>query len=145
MSALGGRHLFTVDAKEPLPRERLKLGLQLAVRRVDEPGGELIRLPLRAPPVAVFQRPAQPATVLAPLYLEETHTVVTCCNSWCYICGGDSFECVWNGSRHTVDWHIKNGTGTRDPRRCLRIYYFWDDDARSVVVASMPAHRRTAR
>ena len=60
-------------------------------------------------------------------------------------CGGDSFECVWNGSRRTVDWHIKNGTGTRDPRRCLRIYYFWDDDTRSVVVASMPAHRRTAR
>lgn len=60
-------------------------------------------------------------------------------------CGGDSFECVWNGNRHTVDWHIKNGTGTRDPRRCLRIYYFWDDDTRSVVVASMPAHRRTAR
>ena len=60
-------------------------------------------------------------------------------------CGGDSFECVWNGGRRTVDWHIKNGTGTRDPRRCLRIYYFWDDDTRSVVVASMPAHRRTAR
>ena len=60
-------------------------------------------------------------------------------------CGGDSFECVWNGSRHTVDWHIKNGTGTRDPRRCLRIYYFWDDDDRTVVVASMPSHRRTAR
>ena len=59
--------------------------------------------------------------------------------------GGDSFECVWNGSRHTVDWHIKNGTGTRDPRRCLRIYYFWDDDGRTVVVASMPSHRRTAR
>ena len=60
-------------------------------------------------------------------------------------CGGDSFECVWNGSRHTVDWHIKNGTGTRDPRRCLRIYYFWDDDGHTVVVASMPSHRKTAR
>ncbi len=60
-------------------------------------------------------------------------------------CGGDSFECTWNGSRHTVDWHIKNGTGTRDPRRCLRIYYFWDDDSRSVVVASMPSHRRNTR
>ena len=60
-------------------------------------------------------------------------------------CGGDSFECVWNGSRRSVDWHIKNGTGTRDPRRCLRIYYFWDDDTRSVVVALMPAHRKTAR
>ena len=60
-------------------------------------------------------------------------------------CGGDAFECTWNGNRHMVDWHIKNGTGTRDPRRCLRIYYFWDDDTRSVVVASMPSHRRNAR
>ena len=34
-------------------------------------------------------------------------------------CGGDSFDCTWNGRRHTVDWHIKNGTNTRDPRRCL--------------------------
>ena len=58
--------------------------------------------------------------------------------------GGDSFECTWDGRRHTVDWHIKRGANTRDPRRCLRIYYFWDDDTRRVVVASMPAHRRNA-
>ena len=59
-------------------------------------------------------------------------------------CGNDSFHCTWNGNKCTVDWHIKNGAGTRDPRRCLRIYYFWDEDSRKVVVASMPAHRRTA-
>ena len=59
-------------------------------------------------------------------------------------CGGDSFECTWDGRRHTVDWHIKRGANTRDPRRCLRIYYFWDDHTQRVVVASMPAHRRNA-
>lgn len=59
-------------------------------------------------------------------------------------CGGDAFECVWNRRRHTVDWHIKSGANTRDPRRCLRIYYFWDEKSRSVVVASMPSHRRNA-
>ena len=59
-------------------------------------------------------------------------------------CGGDSFECTWDGRRHTVDWHIKRGANTRDPRRCLRIYYFWDDDTQQVVIASMPAHRRNA-
>ena len=59
-------------------------------------------------------------------------------------CGGDSFECVWNGRRQTVDWHVKNGANTRNPRRCLRIYYFWDEDTRSVVIASMPSHRRNA-
>ena len=58
-------------------------------------------------------------------------------------CGGDSFDCSREGRRHRVEWHIKRGANTRDPRRCLRIYYFWDEEARQVVVASMPAHRRT--
>lgn len=59
-------------------------------------------------------------------------------------CGGDAFECTWDGRRHKVDWHIKRGANTRDPRRCLRIYYFWDDHTEQVVVASLPAHRRNA-
>ena len=59
-------------------------------------------------------------------------------------CGGDSFQVEWRGKRHSVDWHLKNGGNTRDPRRCLRIYYFWDSGRREVVIASMPAHRRTA-
>lgn len=59
-------------------------------------------------------------------------------------CGGDGFECSWAGRRHRVVWHIKRGANTRDPRRCLRIYYFWDKETRRVVVASMPAHRRSA-
>ena len=59
-------------------------------------------------------------------------------------CGGDSFECSWEGRTHRVEWHIKRGANTRNPRRCLRIYYFWDEETRQVVVASMPAHRRSA-
>lgn len=58
-------------------------------------------------------------------------------------CGADSFEIEWDGRRHAVEWHIKNGGNTRDPRRCLRIYYFWDDASQQVVVATMPAHVRT--
>lgn len=59
-------------------------------------------------------------------------------------CGRDSFEHTWDGRRHTVNWHIKRGANTRDPRRCLRIYYFWDEQARQVVVAAMPGHRKNA-
>lgn len=59
-------------------------------------------------------------------------------------CGRDSFEHIWDGRRHTVNWHIKRGANTRDPRRCLRIYYFWDEQARQVVVAAMPGHRKNA-
>jgi hypothetical protein len=58
-------------------------------------------------------------------------------------CGADEFKVWWRGQQHTVDWHIKNGGNTRDPRRCLRIYYFWDAATQQVVVADMPAHRHT--
>lgn len=59
-------------------------------------------------------------------------------------CGADSFEFLWSdGERVLVEWHIKNGGNTREPRRCLRIYYFWDESQQVVVVASLPAHLRT--
>lgn len=58
-------------------------------------------------------------------------------------CGADSFDFLWQGVRRRVEWHIKNGGNTRDPTRCLRIYYFWDDAGQQVVIASMPAHIHT--
>jgi hypothetical protein len=57
--------------------------------------------------------------------------------------GGDSFEFKWNNRNVPVEWHIKNGGNTHDPRRCLRIYYFWDEESQIVVIATMPAHIRT--
>ena len=58
-------------------------------------------------------------------------------------CGADAFQIDWQGRHPDVEWHIKNGGNTRDPARCLRIYYFWDDASQQVVIASMPAHLRT--
>lgn len=58
-------------------------------------------------------------------------------------CGRDEFNIQWQGKTWRVEWHIKNGGNTREPRRCLRIYYFWDDSSQQAVIASMPAHRRT--
>lgn len=55
--------------------------------------------------------------------------------------GGDEFKIWWQGQQHSVDWHIKNGGNTRDPKRCLRIYYFWDTSTQQVIVADMPEHR----
>lgn len=57
-------------------------------------------------------------------------------------CGADSFDFQWNDRKRRVEWHVKNGGNTRDPGRCLRIYYFWDDDQKNVVIVSMPAHIR---
>lgn len=58
-------------------------------------------------------------------------------------CGGDAYDFEWRGERLTADWHIKNGGNTRDPNRCLRIYYTWDSTSQQIVIADMPAHRRT--
>ncbi|MSP01466.1 MAG: hypothetical protein EXR07_10525 [Acetobacteraceae bacterium] len=58
-------------------------------------------------------------------------------------CGSDTFEFEWQGQRLLAGWHIKNGGNTREPRRCLRIYHGWDPDTQQIVIAEMPAHRRT--
>ena len=58
-------------------------------------------------------------------------------------CGADTYEFDWNGRRFSADWHIKNGGNTRDPIRCLRIYYCFDPQTQQIVVSDMPAHRRT--
>lgn len=58
-------------------------------------------------------------------------------------CGGDAFRFDFRGRRLQADWHIKNGGNTRDPGRCLRIYYAWDETTQEIVIADMPAHRRT--
>ena len=58
-------------------------------------------------------------------------------------CGADTYDFDWNGRRFSADWHIKNGGNTRDPNRCLRIYYCFDPQTQQIIVSDMPAHRRT--
>lgn len=58
-------------------------------------------------------------------------------------CGADTYEFNWNGRSFSADWHIKNGGNTRDPTRCLRIYYCFDPQTQQIVVSDMPAHRKT--
>jgi hypothetical protein len=58
-------------------------------------------------------------------------------------CGADTFKFDFHGQRLEADWHVKNGGNTRDPVRCFRIYYSWDETTQQMIVADMPAHRRT--
>jgi hypothetical protein len=58
-------------------------------------------------------------------------------------CGADSFRFDFQGRKLEADWHIKTGGNTRDPERCLRIYYAWDETTQQIVVADLPGHRRT--
>ena len=55
-------------------------------------------------------------------------------------CGGDAFEFSLDGQRRTADWHVKNGGNSRDPGRCLRIYYCWDEESSRVLIGDMPGH-----
>ena len=54
-------------------------------------------------------------------------------------CEADCFVCKWGGQHHRVKWHLRCGANAHDPRRCLCIYYFWDEETQRVVVASMPS------
>jgi len=58
-------------------------------------------------------------------------------------CGSDTYDFDWNGRRFSADWHVKSGGNTRDPVRCLRIYYCFDPQTQQIIVSDMPSHRRT--
>ncbi len=55
----------------------------------------------------------------------------------------DSYERDWNGRRLTMDRHLKNRARGRDPRRCFRLYFTWDEASRLVVIGHLPGHLRT--
>ncbi|MCA3647714.1 MAG: hypothetical protein IOC54_18140 [Methylobacterium sp.] len=59
-------------------------------------------------------------------------------------CGTDAFDFVIGSTKLTADWHIKTGGNTRDPVRCLRIYYSYDVQNDRIVIADLPAHRRSS-
>ena len=60
-------------------------------------------------------------------------------------CDADCLVCKWGGQHHPVKWHLQCGADGHDPRHCLCIYYFWDEETQRVVVASMPPQRESAR
>ena len=58
-------------------------------------------------------------------------------------CGADTFDFDFQGRRLQADWHVKSSGNTRDPTRCLRIYYAFDEMTQHMIIADMPAHRKT--
>jgi hypothetical protein len=58
-------------------------------------------------------------------------------------CGADEFDFRWRSRPFLAEWHIKNGGNTRDPLRCMRIYYCFDPQTQQIIVAEMPYHRST--
>lgn len=46
--------------------------------------------------------------------------------------------------RRALELHLKKGA-SREPKNCLRIYFFWDGDGEQVVVGHLPGHLTTAK
>lgn len=55
---------------------------------------------------------------------------------------GDTYFVPYKGKKIFLDRHLKKGT-SKDPRFCLRIYFFWDIQDEIVLVGSLPAHLKT--
>jgi len=56
---------------------------------------------------------------------------------------GDTYYARWplgSERRVFIDLHLRSNGNSRDPKRCLAIYFFWDDANSQVVVASLPGH-----
>jgi hypothetical protein len=51
----------------------------------------------------------------------------------------DDYFVKYGGRRREIDMHLKGGN-SRDPRYCFRLYFFWDDESKRAVVASLPSH-----
>ena len=51
----------------------------------------------------------------------------------------DDYFVKYGGRRREIDMHLKGGN-SRDPRYCFRLYFFWDDESKRAVMASLPSH-----
>ncbi|MBN3761141.1 hypothetical protein [Burkholderia sp. Ac-20365] len=52
---------------------------------------------------------------------------------------GEQYYVRWAGRRVLMDQHVLKGGG-REPRYCMRIYFFWDPDSARAVVGVLPHH-----
>ncbi len=53
---------------------------------------------------------------------------------------GDHYFIQHAGRRHFIESHLRNNGNTRDPRRCLAIYFLWHEESQQVIICSLPAH-----
>lgn len=49
---------------------------------------------------------------------------------------------VGTENKRLLDLHLKKGS-SREPRFCLRVYFFWDHDEQKVVIGCLPSHLGT--
>lgn len=52
---------------------------------------------------------------------------------------GEEYFATYRNKRRFLEWHLKKGT-SRDPRRDLRIYFFWDEEDEELVLGYLTGH-----
>jgi hypothetical protein len=52
---------------------------------------------------------------------------------------GETYYVRWGRHRRFLDMHLLKGGG-REPRYCMRIYFFWDSESGRCVIGDMPLH-----
>lgn len=52
---------------------------------------------------------------------------------------GDTYYVDYKDRKMKLDMHVKN-SNSRDPKKCMRIYFFWDDEDEYVVIGALPQH-----
>lgn len=55
---------------------------------------------------------------------------------------GDTYFITYSGKKCELNRHLK-GSNIRDRQKGFRLYFFWDDDTKQVIVGSLPEHLTT--
>ena len=76
------------------------------------------------------------------LYAERKHWEIQGCGKETLKLHRDVYTVSHNGRQYILDYHIKRGIRAEE---MLRIYFFWDEDERRVVIGSMPEHLPTVK
>lgn len=116
-------------------------------------GGREWTLRYTRPDEPLPDRPAEPGrTWTTDLWLrEETDRVRIAVRDRCTSTNdeqGDAYFVRWpysDSPRCFLGMHLRNTGNTRDPARCLAIYFFWDPDTLQVVVGWLPSHLPNSR
>ncbi len=56
----------------------------------------------------------------------------------------EQYYVAYNGKTRMMERHVKHGKIVRDPRRCMRIYFFGDKDTGRLVIGWLTSHLDTA-
>lgn len=76
------------------------------------------------------------------LYAERYKWEVQPCGKETLKMRKSDYTVTYNGEQRTLDQHIKCGVKTEE---LIRVYFYWDDDLKKLVIGSMPEHLATVK